>query len=419
MQSELCIFVCIVGLKITYMSISIEEVTELADNYYSEILAIRRHLHKNPELSFHEFETSAFVKNKLDEFGIPYNGGYVKTGIIGTIRGKKPDKRVIALRADMDALPINEQNDISYKSQNKGVMHACGHDVHTSSLLGTARILNDLKDNFEGTVLLIFQPGEEKLPGGAKLMMEEGAFDDPKPEIVIGQHVMPGLEAGKVGFRPGMYMASTDEIYLTVKGKGGHAAMPHQIIDTVLITSHIIVALQQIVSRNAFAATPSVLSFGRIEANGATNVIPEEVKIAGTFRTMDEKWRKEAHDKIRSICTSVAGAMGGSCEVNIEVGYPYLVNDESITIRAARYAAEMLGKEQVVDLDLRMTAEDFAYYSQKFPATFYRLGTTDKDGKLTSPLHSPTFNIVEDVLKTGMKTMAWIALSFLNENNIS
>lgn len=397
------------------MTITKEHIRKLSDDYFNEIKNIRRDIHQNPELSFQEFETSAYIKAKLSEFGIPFKDGYVKTGIVGKIEGKNPQKKVVALRADIDALPVAEQNDIEYKSRNKGVMHACGHDVHTASLLGTAKILNSINDKFEGTILLIFQPAEEKLPGGAKLFLEEGALDNPKPDIVIGQHVMPGMETGKVGFRPGMYMASTDEVYLTVKGKGGHAAMPDQITNTVLIASHIIVALQQISSRRTQASVPTILSFGRVEANGATNVIPPEVKIEGTFRTMDEKWRKQAHKKIRQIAGSIAKSMGGTCDVKIDEGYPFLINDETITLKGIQYSSEFLGSENVEALDMRMTGEDFAYYSQQFPATFYRLGITDKSKTLTSPLHSPTFNIDENALKTGMATMAWIALSFLLE----
>lgn len=390
-----------------------ERIHALADQYYEDILHIRRHIHANPELSFEEFKTSAFIKEELNKLKISYSEGFVKTGIVGKIICKNPDKKTIALRADMDALPIIEQNEVDYKSQNTGVMHACGHDVHTACLLGTAKILNEIKDELEGTILLVFQPAEEKLPGGAKLMLEEGALNNPKPEIIIGQHVMPGLQSGKVGFKPGMYMASTDEIYLTIKGIGGHAAMPHQLTDNVLITSHIIVALQQIVSRNAFAATPSVLSFGKVDAPGATNVIPAEVKVEGTFRTMDEKWRKEAHQKIQKIASKVAESMGAQCEVEIRNGYPSLINHEETTIKAQKLANEFLGIENVENLDLRMTAEDFAYFSQVMPSTFYRLGVTDKAGKLASPLHSPTFDIDEESLLTGMGTMAYIAAGFL------
>ncbi len=390
-----------------------KKIQALAEEYYDEVLQMRRHIHANPELSFEEFKTSAYVKEQLDLMGIPYKDGYVKTGIVGKILCANPEKKVIALRADMDALPVAEANDVEYRSKNDGVMHACGHDVHTASLLGAAKILNELKEEFEGTILLVFQPAEEKLPGGAKLMMEEGALLDPKPELIIGQHVMPGLDAGKVGFKPGMYMASTDEIYLKVKGDGGHAAMPHQLTDTVLATSHIIVALQQVVSRNAYAAIPSVLSFGKVIAPGATNIIPSEVSVEGTFRTMDERWRKQAHEKIRKIAETVAESMGATCEVEIKSGYPSLVNHEETTRKAQMMAAEFLGKENVEELELRMTAEDFAYFSQQMPSTFYRLGIMDAEGICTSPLHSPTFNVDEGALKTSIGTMAYIASGFL------
>lgn len=394
-----------------------KKVNELAVGFYTDALAIRRHLHKNPELSFQEFKTSEYIKERLNELGIPFTDGYVKTGIVGKIEGMNPTKKVIALRADMDALPIVEANDVDYKSVNNGVMHACGHDVHTASLLGSAQILCELKSEFEGTILLVFQPAEEKLPGGAKLMLEAGALNNPKPDLIIGQHVMPGLEVGKVGFRSGMYMASADEIYLTVKGKGGHAAMPHQLVDTVLVTSHIIVALQQIVSRNAYAATPSVLSFGMVDARGATNIIPQEVKVAGTFRTMNEEWRKEAHEKIRLMATKVAESMGAECEVDIQVGYPCVINHDEVTRQSIGYAEEIIGKKNVIPLDLRMTAEDFAYYSQEFPATFYRLGIMDTEGRNTAPLHSPNFDIDEKAIETGMETMAYLALQFLKNDS--
>ncbi|MBN1598919.1 MAG: amidohydrolase [Bacteroidales bacterium] len=397
------------------MTISKGTIARYTEDFFPEILQTRKYLHKNPELSFEEYKTAQFIKTELKELEIEFSDGYVKTGIVGIIKGKNPGKKTVALRADIDALPIQELNETDYKSKIPGVMHACGHDVHTSSLLGTAKILQHLKDQFEGTVLLVFQPGEEKLPGGAKLMLEAGALKNPKPDIIIGQHVMPGLQSGKVGFRQGMYMASTDEIYLTVKGKGGHAAMPHQVTDSVLIASHIIVALQQIVSRNAIPFIPTVLSFGKVEAKGATNIIPAEVKVEGTFRTMDETWRKEAHKKIKAICESVSTAMGASCDIEIKPGYPFLINDDEITKKAKTYAEDILGKNEVVDLDLRMTAEDFAYYSQQFPSTFYRLGITDKKGKNSHPLHSPYFDIDEEALKTGMKLMAWLAVSFLNE----
>ena len=307
-----------------------EQIQQLSKNIFNEVVANRRHLHAHPELSFHEVETSAFVAKKLEEMGLEYQK-MADTGLVALIKGDKPSDKVVALRADMDALPITEANDVPYKSQNNGVMHACGHDAHTSSLLGTAKILTELKSQFAGTVKLIFQPAEEKLPGGASLMIKEGVLENPKPQAVLGQHVMPLIDAGKVGFRAGKYMASTDELYVTVKGKGGHGAQPQQNIDPVMITAHMLTALQQVVSRFADPKSPSVLSFGKVIANGATNVIPNEVYLEGTFRTMDEKWRNEAHIKMKKMAEGIAESMGGSCEFNIMRGYPFLINEEKLT----------------------------------------------------------------------------------------
>lgn len=390
-----------------------EQILALTKEHASDIVNIRRHLHAHPELSFQEYETAKFVAEKLKSFGITPKEGVADTGLTALIEGKNPDKKVVALRADMDALPILEANDVPYKSTNEGVMHACGHDVHTSSLLGVAQVLHQLKDQFEGSVKLIFQPGEEKVPGGASLMIKDGALKSPAPDHIFGQHVLPHLPSGKVGFREGMYMASADEIYFTVKGKGGHAAMPEKNIDPVLITSHIIVALQQIVSRHASPKMPTVLSFGRLMADGATNVIPNEVKVEGTFRTMDEEWRAKAHHRMRAIAESIAEGMGGSCEFEIRRGYPFLKNSPELTQRARKYAIELLGDENVVDLDLWMAAEDFSYYTQVADACFYRLGTGNEARGITSSVHTPTFDIDEEALQTGVSLMSWITIQEL------
>lgn len=388
------------------------KISQLAQQIHSDVVENRRHLHANPELSFHEFETYAFVAKKLGELGIEYQQ-MAETGLVALIKGAKPSNAVVALRADMDALPIMEANDVVYRSKNPGVMHACGHDVHTSSLLGTAKILTDLKEEFGGTVKLIFQPAEEKLPGGASMMIKEGVLENPKPDAVVGQHVMPLIESGKVGFRSGKYMASTDEIYVTVHGKGGHGAQPQQNIDPVLITSHIIVALQQIVSRVADPKIPSVLSFGKVIANGATNVIPNEVFLEGTFRTMDEEWRAMAHLKMKKMAEGIAEAMGGSCDFNIVRGYPFLINEEKLTAEVRAYAEDYLGKENVLDLDIWMAAEDFAYYSQVSDACFYRLGTGNIERGITSSVHTPTFDVDENSLRLSTGLMTYIALKQL------
>ena len=385
-------------------------VRNKAADLQQELVAVRRHLHMYPELSMQEEKTSAYIQSKLKEYGIPFTAGIAVHGVVGLIKGKNPEKKVIALRADMDALPILEKNQTGYTSQNPGVMHACGHDVHMTSLLGAAKIINELSNSFEGTVKLIFQPSEEKFPGGASMMIKEGVLENPVPSTMFGQHVLPTLEAGKVGMKPGKYMASTDEVYLTVKGRGGHGATPELNVDPVLIAAHILVALQQIVSRNAPPQLPAVLSFGRFIAEGRTNIIPNEVKLDGTLRTFDEKWRLEAHQKITKIAASIAEGMGGTCEVFIDKGYPFLVNDEQTTAKAKKYATEYLGSENVMDLDLRMTAEDFAYFSQSVPSCFYRLGIRNESRGIIHNLHTDQFDVDESSLVTGAGLMAWMAI---------
>ncbi len=393
-----------------------DKVQSLAGDIHEEVIAIRRHLHQHPELSFLEVQTGRFIANKLKEFGIEHEHGMADNGVVGLIKGKNPEKKVIALRADIDALPITEANDVPYKSQNEGVMHACGHDVHTSSLLGTAKILQTLRDEFEGTIKLIFQPAEEMMPGGASIMIKEGVLENPKPVSILGQHVHPPLPAGKIGIKAGQYMASTDELYMTVTGKGGHGALPQDCIDPILITSHILTALQQVVSRNSNPSMPTVLTFGKINSTGgATNIIPNEVKLEGTFRTFNDTWRFEAHHRMKKMAESIAEGMGGSCDFNIVVGYPSLFNNEGLTATTRQYAEEYLGKENVVELPIRMTAEDFAYYSQVMPACFYRLGTGNEAKGITSPIHTTTFNVDEDCLKVSTGLMAWLALKELEE----
>ena len=390
-----------------------DKIKDLATAIFNDVVGYRQHLHANPELSYHEFETSAFVKEKLTTWGIEFTS-CANTGVVALLKGDLPSDKVIALRGDMDALPITEISDKPYVSKNPGVMHACGHDVHTSSLLGTAYILSQLKAEFGGTIKFIFQPAEELLPGGASIMIKEGVLENPKPDYIVGQHVMPLIDAGKVGFRSGIYMASTDELYVTVTGKGGHGAQPHQNIDPVVIASHIIIALQQIVSRNADPRIPSVLSFGKVTANGATNIIPNEVKIEGTFRTLDEDWRAEAHKRMKKMAEGIAESMGGSCDFDIHKGYPFLINEEKLTANARTFAEDFLGKENVVDLDIWMAAEDFSFYSQVTDACFYRLGTGNAAKDTQYSVHTPKFDIDEDALKISTGLMAYIALKQLD-----
>ncbi len=386
-----------------------ESIQRLAKQYASEFISIRHHLHANPELSFKEFETSSFVQQKLRGWGIPFE---VKatTGVVGLIKGKNPGNRVIALRADMDALPITEENDVTYRSVNKGVMHACGHDVHTTCLLGAARILNELKGEWEGTIKLIFQPGEEKNPGGASLMIKEGVLKDPVPSGIFALHVHPGIETGLLSFRGGMIMASADEIYITVKSKGGHAAAPQITADTILIASQLVVSLQQIISRNNNPFNPSVLSITSFQGGNTTNVIPSEVKLMGTFRAMNETWRFEAHKLIRKQTLELVKAMGAEAEITIDLGYPFVLNDETLNAAAVKKGEEYVGEGNVVTTELRMGAEDFAFYTHQIPGCFFRLGAGNAKKGITSGVHTPTFNIDDNAIEIGMGFMAWLGV---------
>lgn len=382
-------------------------IRSLAKSLAPEIIAIRHHLHAHPELSYQEFETSAFIQQKLQEYGIPFRI-LAETGVVGLIEGRNPKSRVIALRADMDALPIEEANDVPYRSTRQGIMHACGHDVHTSCLLGASKILQQLRGEFEGTIKLIFQPGEERNPGGASIMIREGVLEDPAPACILGLHVNPQLEVGKFSFRGGQVMASADELYFTIRAQGGHAAAPHLTPDTILIASHLITALQQVISRNNNPLSPSVLSICSIQGGYTTNVIPSEVKLMGTFRALNEEWRYKAHDLIRKIAYGVVEGMGASLDLHIDVGYPSVYNNEELNEQVVKQAQELFGGEQIETTEMRMGAEDFGYYSQKIPGCFYRLGVANAAKGIVSGVHTPTFNIDEAAIENGMAMMAWL-----------
>ena len=386
-----------------------EKIRSLSEAYFEETLSVRRHLHQYPELSFEERETSAYIQAKCREYGLSYRSGIAGTGVVAEIEGAHPGP-LVAIRADIDALPIQERNEVSYSSQRPGVMHACGHDVHTATVLTAARVLHELRGGLRGSVRVIFQPGEEKLPGGASLMIREGVLENPRPVAIFGNHVHPPLEAGTVGYRAGRYMASADELYLTIRGSGGHAALPHETVDTVAAAAQVVVALQQLVSRKADPLIPSVLSFGKIQtAGGATNVIPNEVRLEGTFRTLDESWRVKAHEWMERIAHQTCMAFGATADFEIRKGYPCLDNDEALSQRAGSWLAELLGAGSVEELPQRMTAEDFAYYSHELPAFFYRLGTGNKARGITSAIHTDRFDIDEDVLRLSPAIMAWLA----------
>jgi amidohydrolase len=390
------------------------EIHALAEKHYEKLIAFRRHLHANPELSYQEFKTSGYIQDALANAGIDFNSKIAGTGILAEVSGSAEGK-TIALRGDMDALPIQEDNQCDYRSVNPGVMHACGHDVHSTCIYGAALIVQELRHRIKGKVQFVFQPAEEKLPGGAKLMLEAGLFAQQKPDALIALHVFPSLPAGKLGFKSGMYMASADELYFTVKGKGGHAAMPHQVKDPIVAAAHFITALQTICSRLAPPGIPTVLSIGKVIANGATNVIPDKVELDGTFRTMDESWREAAHNHIHTIAKNCGEMFGVAIETRIEKGYPVLVNDERVTEKARSIAEQAFGEDNVHSLEMRMTSEDFAWFAQEIPACFFRLGTAGDGGKFTSGLHTSTFDIDERAIVTGTAAMAAMALGFLED----
>src|SRR5215467_8070449 len=371
-----------------------EKIKELAKGYAPQFIQIRHHLHANPELSYQEFETSKFIQQKLREFEIPFE---IKatTGVVGLIKGRNPEKKIIALRADMDALPIKEENNVDYKSKRDGIMHACGHDVHTTCLLGAAKILSELKNEWEGTIKLIFQPGEERNPGGASIMIKDGVLDNPKPQAIFGLHVNPQLEIGKLSFRSGKVMASADEMYFTIKGKGGHAASPQTTIDPILIASHLIIGLQQVISRNKNPFDSSVLSITSVNGGTTTNVIPDEVKLMGTFRAMNEEWRSKAHELIERTTKELVHSMGGTVDLHIDKGYPAVYNNETLNDKAKVLAEQFMKKENVEETEKRMGAEDFGYYSQQIPGCFFRLGVMNEAKGIVYGVHTPTFNIDE------------------------
>ncbi len=384
------------------------KIREISAEIFEKVRGYREHLHRNPELSYEEFETCAFVSQKLAELDIPHEKGVANTGVVAIIRGDShtEDQPCIGLRADLDALPIFEENDVPYVSQKPGIMHACGHDVHTSVLLGTAEILYRLRNELPQPVKLIFQPGEEKNPGGASLMIAAGVLENPKVTEMYALHVFPDMEVGKIGFKEGIYMASCDEIYMTINGVGGHGATPHQCIDPILIGSTIVTSMQQIVSRRCDPKIPCVLSFGYFEGLGATNIIPSKVHLKGTFRTMDENWRAQGLKLIEEQAQLIAQSFGGTVDVEISKGYPYLENDPLTTQKMRKKAQDFLGEDKVEELPVRLTAEDFSFYSQVVPVCFFRLGVRNEAQGIKFGVHHPRFDIDASALLTGMQMMS-------------
>ncbi len=394
---------------------TLKNIRFLADQHYDMLVRWRHDLHRHPELSFEEHHTHQYLCDQLDQLGIHDLQTVAGTGLMARIEGKNPTGKTLVLRADMDALPVEEENDVFYRSQNAGVMHACGHDVHMTCVLGAARILEDIRDQWEGTVILLFQPAEEKVPGGALQVVESGLLAGYHPDLILGQHVDPTLEAGTVGYRPGKYMASTDELYLTVAGKGGHAALPDKVTNTPYVAARILTGMEDLVEKESPAGFPSVLRFGKVEAAGATNVIPDKVSMEGTFRTFDETWRNTVHHKITALAKETADQYDAQATLEIRKGYPVLENDPAATSGAMNFSASFLGKDKIIPLELRMTAEDFAYYSRIAPSLFFRLGVTAPEQNTIHHLHTSRFDIHEPVLSLGAGHLAWLTYCFLRE----
>lgn len=395
----------------------IDKIKDMARANAAEVVEMRRWLHRHPDLSQQEYGTMNYVAERLKEMGLEPKTGIGKTGCMAMIRGGvEPDSYCIGLRADYDALPLKEVTGLEFASENDGVMHACGHDMHTSSLLGAAKILAAMKEELHGSIMLVFEPSEEMYPGGARMMMDDGLFAEVTPNEMYSFHCLPEMDYGRVGMRKGKYMASTDELYWTVKGKGGHGATPHLSVDPILIASHIVVALQQIVSRNASPMMPTTLSFGKFIGSGRTNIIPDEVKMEGIIRTFDEKWRLECHEKIRKISCGIAESMGGECDLFIDYGYPYVVNDDDCTQQVHDNAVAFLGADKVEWLDMRMTAEDFAFFAQKIPSCYYRIGIHEP-GTPFCNLHRPNLMVDERSIELASGLVAYNAVKAL-ENRI-
>jgi amidohydrolase len=391
-----------------------EHILEKSAGLKEEVIQLRRHFHMYPELSYQEVETSQFICSWLQKNGIDFRKGIAGTGILGTIKGKAQGNKVIALRAEMDALPITERNKTEYSSLNTGKMHACGHDANMAMLMGTTKLLNSIRDQFGGIVLLIFQPGEEKSPGGARLVIESGELENPKPDIVIAQHVLPELETGKVGYKAGRYLASCDEIYITVTGKGGHAALPGLTTDQIYIASNLVVRLKnRMLEQQTINKIPTVLGIGKIAGEGATNIIPENVYIAGTFRTFDENWRNEGLALVRTVSAETAQEFGVKIDVKIAEGYPVLFNDTDLTSKAIKFSKLLLGKNKIETYDIRMSSDDFSFYSSIAPSLYYRIGMRKKDSEILK-LHTSEFDIDEDGMETGVANMSWLVYNFLS-----
>lgn len=399
-----------------YSSGFARRIRERASEIFPETVSLRREIHLHPELSYEEVETTALIDGYLRSLGIEPEPPFLETGVVALLRGegKRGGGNLVALRADIDALPVTEENSHAFCSLEPGKMHACGHDMHTAMLLGAARILSGMKDELHGDVLLIFQPAEEKTPGGAKPLIEAGLFRRFNPAVIIGQHCFPNVPAGKVALCKGSFMAATDELYFTISGQGGHASAPHKAADPVLAAAHIITAVQHLVSRVVPPHEPAVVSIASIHGGNAPNVIPGKVSMSGTMRTMNEELRTLLKDRLRQTVMHVAEAFGVQAELEIRNGYPALVNDPQVTLQAVAACTEYLGSGNVLQSEPLMTAEDFAYYLLERPGTFWQIGTGAPGQEKGNTLHSPTFNPEERALETGSGLLAYSAWRFLD-----
>lgn len=387
------------------------------DEILPGVVADRRHFHENPELAFEEFQTAKFVAERLAELGVEdIRTGVGRTGVIGLIHGNQGDGKVVMLRADMDALPIDEENDVEYKSQTSHKMHACGHDAHTAMLLGVARILMDHRDDFKGTVKVLFQPAEEVPPGGAQEMIRDGALENPKVDGSFGLHVASGDPTGQVSLRTGPGSAGSDRFRITIQGKGGHAARPQNAIDPVLVASHIVIALQALVARETDPLDSAVLSTTAVIAGDAFNVIPDTAELRGTVRTINAETRDYFEKRVPEVVQSIATAFGAEAKVDYILGYPSIQNDDAMVDIVRRAAVEACGEDNVVDGELGMGGEDFSYFSLEVPSAFFYVGTGSAEKDTDWPHHHPRFDVDEEGFVNGMATMATAAITYLNEN---
>jgi amidohydrolase len=388
------------------------DILKEAEKVEKEVIELRRKIHMYPELGFEEAKTSEIVYDYLKNLGIEVKR-IAKTGVVGTLKGN--GSKTIAIRADMDALPIQEENDVEYASQIPGRMHACGHDVHTAILLGTAKLLANMRDKLKGNVKFIFQPAEETT-GGALPLIEEGVLENPKVDAIIGLHVDPELQVGQIGITYGKAYASSDMFDIIVKGKSSHGAEPHKSVDSIVIAANIVNMLQTVVSRKANPLSPLVLTIGTIEGGYARNIIANKVRMSGIIRMMEEEKRDEIVEMVEKICDNTAKAMGGEVEFKRTIGYPCLVNHKGMTDLIKETAFPLLGEGNVIEVAPTMGVEDFAYFLQKVPGSFYKLGCGNKEKGIDKPIHNNQFNIDEDCIKIGLAVHVSTVLKYLNSN---